>query len=454
VTVFATAALAVALLAMPAMWIAIDVAPFLRARRGPDLAIGLPDTPRHDFSLLVPIYGSTRYLENVDFLKAYGSRVVLCTTSQETDDFLRELGEIALAGNFRVLVCDDGETEVAGDVVGRRSHSGGAVARATAGSKRDRVIRAALELIRTEYVVCIDADTMTEQPIDVLVGALAERQLDFASVQLVASNRTDTLVTRLQAHEYMLAMKLRRVCPWLVSGACHVARTVVHREVMRRHTLFFQANDVEAGLLAQQLGYRVGHIPFVVPTAVPSTARALLRQRYAWVGGEFRLFAVNWRYARHHLAFFLYGLGLVIVMFPLRWFAVVNDSLTTLLVLFAVYIAAITWLCWHERDYAVVVMPFYTLVSTMLLVPLGALSYIQMARASRNRGVIRLEWSRARALAASARLFDAAAFNELRAADSIEAVHAAVADVGGPVRAVPVAQLMAAGGVGEPSGGR
>jgi cellulose synthase/poly-beta-1,6-N-acetylglucosamine synthase-like glycosyltransferase len=395
----ATTTFGIGMFLMPIVWILIDLAAFSRARPGAAVASIPAGTGVHDFALLVPIYGSMRYLENFEFLKDYGRRVILCTTSTESDEFMRELRRVAAAGGFRVILADV--------PIGPELPPGTSGKKSTSSSKRDTVIRVALEMVDSEFVVCLDADTSTSESIDSLVAAFAARDLDFASIHLVVSNRMASIVTRLQGHEYELSMKLRRVCPWLVSGACHVARTEVHREVMRRHTLFFQANDVEAGLLAEQLGYRVGHIRFMVPTAVPVSARALLRQRYAWVGGEFRLFAINIRYARHHPLFFTYGLGFVIMMFPLRWLAVIEDPWTTLLILFVVYVVVITGLCWKERDIALFLMPFYTLVFTTLVVPFGAISYVQMARASSNKGVIRLDEPTASASAWSGALFDA-----------------------------------------------
>ena len=47
---------------------------------------------------------------------------------------------------------------------------------------------------------------------------------------------------------------------------------------------------METGLIAVARGYKVGHIPFEVLTAVPPTFKGWFRQRLAWAGGEFRLF--------------------------------------------------------------------------------------------------------------------------------------------------------------------
>ena len=81
-------------------------------------------------------------------------------------------------------------------------------------------------------------------------------------MRLVPANRNASFLTRLQAHEYRFAMHMRTVVPWLVSGACHVARTDVHREVMSGHSLFFQGTDIEVGVLATALGFDVGHIRY------------------------------------------------------------------------------------------------------------------------------------------------------------------------------------------------
>jgi len=121
---------------------------------------------------------------------------------------------------------------------------------------------------------------VTDVSLDYLVGALKEAQLDMASVILTAANR-DTLLERLQGHEYRMAMRIRRIMPWMISGGCHLGKREVHRDLMENHSLFFQGNDVEIGILANLKKYRIGHIPFIVPTTVPSTLRGWSRQRTA-----------------------------------------------------------------------------------------------------------------------------------------------------------------------------
>lgn len=239
----------------------------------------------------------------------------------------------------------------------------------------------------TQYVVCIDADTVTDRPLGELVGALEANNLDLASVKLVPSN-TGRLLGRLQAHEYHMVMRLRRVLPFVCSGACQVARSDALREVMRRHSLFFQGNDVELGLLGDALGYRVGFLTFVVPTTVPDRLRPWLRQRIAWAGGEFRLFIVNPQLVIRHPFYAFYGGVVVILLVPLRWINMEKPGLG-LASMFLLYWTVVLAVNWRQRDWSLLIYPFYGLFISLVLVPIGVVSYFVMAIPERNWGRIR-----------------------------------------------------------------
>ena len=368
--------LALSLLIIPIASVLIDRSPGIAARFAKRTPL-VEGPPVEDFDVLVPIYGSVEYLENADYLAQYGDRVILLTTGGESDTFNTDLDAVAAEHGFRIFR--------AGSVAGG---AGGDGRRATSGTTRDRLVRAALEeAVTRPYVVCIDADTTTVRPFGELVGALVANEYDFASVPLVPSNTTGML-GRLQSYEYRTAMNLRRIAPWQVSGACHVARTEVHRAVMRRHSMFFQGNDVEAGLLAKALGHRVGHVPFPVLTTVPDTFRGWWRQRLAWAGGEFRLFFMNAQLLLRHPFFWIYGTLLVTLGTPLRWMSLAEAGWVLLIVL-ALHGALTTYANWGQRSRWLVVMPLYSLVSSLILTPLGALMYVRMAWADRNAGLIR-----------------------------------------------------------------
>lgn len=334
-----------------------------------------------DFTVLVPIYGNTKYLENVDYLKRYGDRVMLCTTGGETGEFSRSLNAIAYQHGFRVFRSPSKVTAGAGQ-------------RATSGTTRDRIIRDALQMVTSRYVVMLDADSTTEHDFAELVGEIHHNSYDVTSVRLVIRDESNWLV-KLQRHEYALAMQLRFLAPWLVSGACHAGRTEAMRDVMNRHSLFFQGNDIELGVIAKTIGYRVGHVPFEVLTSAPNTLQSWWRQRLAWTGGEFRLFVTNVRFVIWHPFFWFYGTVVAIGAFPWRWAAVMHPGLP-LAGAAAIYYALVVWLHWRSRDRWMLLMPFYTLFSSLVLTPIGGWSYLRMVIKHHNAGVIRPEMRLAR----------------------------------------------------------
>ncbi len=380
-TLLAQVALTLTVLAGPLLVLLVDVGPHLRARTGRQprgghrvVVVGPDVRPVHDLTLVVPIYGDLRYLENVAWLSTYGNRVLLVTTGVETPAFYRDLYALAGAHGFRVHVAAGVRTTT------------GAGRRGTAGTVRDAIVRDAHSVLTSQYVVCVDADTVIDRPVGDLVGALHAAGLDVGSVPLAVAPHN--LLTRLQRVEYALAMRLRRVMPWLVCGGCHVARRTVHAELMRRHSLFFQGNDVELGLLAVARGYRVGHLDVPVVTAVPATPRAWWRQRLAWAGGEFRIMVVNLRLGARHPYLYLYGAVVTFALLPLRWWSALHAGWGLLLVVVA-YAALTVLLTRDLRDPVAWVYPAYTLLYSFLLLGVGWLTYTLMAVRSGNAGVIR-----------------------------------------------------------------
>ncbi|MFN8020230.1 MAG: glycosyltransferase family 2 protein [Acidimicrobiales bacterium] len=369
----------------PAILLALsEMSPNLRASRHATAHVDADSRRIENFTVIVPIYGHIRYLTNVDYLRQYGERVLITTTTAETDEFNAAIEEICAREGFRLF-----RGHVPGRAVG--GSSGGK--KSTGGVVREIIVRDALAVVEHPYVVCIDADTETALPLSILVGALEEHAFDVASIRLEAQNQ-DNLIERLQAHEYRTAMRLRVLMPWLVSGACHVLRTRVHREIMHAHSTFFQGNDVEVGVLGDALQYRVGHIPFVVPTIVPSTFKAWWRQRLAWSGGETRLFVVNLYLARWHPTLFLYGF-LALVTTPLRWYYLINPSWPVVAAV-TTYLVTMAWVNRRSFDRALLVMPLYLLFISLVIVPLGPITYARMAWADRKMGVIRRQELRQR----------------------------------------------------------
>lgn len=333
----------------------------------------------YDFRVLVPIWGSVSYLLNADALACYGPRVMLCTTGDETPEFYTALEAVADAHGFRIFRDHP-----------RRAAGSGPAPRATSGPVRDLLIREALHFVTETYVIPLDADSVPSESLSFLAGELAARGLDLASVRVIPGNGSASLLARFQELEYRLAMQIRRIAPWMLSGACCVARTRVLRAVMDRHSLFMQGNDVEAGLIASRLGYRIGHIPFDIITDVPAAFRPWLRQRLAWSGGQFRLFVINFRFAAAHPFFYFYGGVVVIGGASLRWQGLAHPGYH-LAAAGAGYLTLTAWLYFHrgQARWVVFLMPLYAFAAGVILTPLGVIWYVKMARADRNWGVIR-----------------------------------------------------------------
>ena len=162
-------------------WIGIDIWAGITSKWYKAVEVD-PSAVTDDFSVLVPIYGNVKYLQNADYLRPYGNRVVLCTTSGESEQFYRDLEDIAVCYGFVIF-----RSEYIPRKVGRK--------RSTSGITRDTVVRdALLAAPLNSYIVCLDADTTAQEPLTHIVGALVANKADFASVTIVPQKRGPFIV--------------------------------------------------------------------------------------------------------------------------------------------------------------------------------------------------------------------------------------------------------------------
>ncbi len=357
-----------------------------------------------NYTILVPIFGNISYLRNIDFLKQYAKHVVLCTTTKENAEFDEAINNIASEHGFRVFRSEvpiasashrpnpwrlfthtlhgKGNLHVTEDV----SSVGDRFNREIA---RDEIIKDSFSAIETDYCIFLDGDTTAKEKLFKLVHLVRELDFDLASVRVLASKQ-ETIMEKLQAVEYDLAMDARKIYPWLTSGACMVAKTEVIKDIMQHHSLFFSGGDIEIGKLAGILKYKVGHVRFEFYTDVPSTFKSWFKQRMAWFGGGFRHAVVNLhRYAWRHPLFYFYTTILVYLLTPLRWYEVVKhpEALPIVIVLYWFLIFAFHW---KTKKWFYFLFPFYALLQILILIPLGVLTYIRMAFSTSNIGMIRL----------------------------------------------------------------
>ena len=73
-------------------------------------------------------------------------------------------------------------------------------------------------------------------------------------------------------------------------------------------------------------------------------------------------------------------------MLPLRLLAIAEGRLGGIGILVGLYVALGIYLHWSRRDFALLLMPLYAGFISLVIVPLGAVSYISMARGGRKRG--------------------------------------------------------------------
>ncbi len=134
----------------------------------------------------------------------------------------------------------------------------------------------------------------------------------------------------------------------------------------------------------------MGHIRYEVATNVPVTLRPWFRQRLAWAAGEVRLFIANPQIAFRHPLFWFYGALLVILASPLRWESVFQPGVPLLLV-GVTYCLLLFYFHFEHRDRYLLLLPFYGLFTSLVMVPLGVFAYARMVLRDRNFGFIRLQ---------------------------------------------------------------
>ncbi len=376
----------------------VDFITLLRAKRRKPVLVGADTVPEYRYSILIPIFGNIKYLKNVSFLKPYGSKVILCTTTKESPEFNQQIEAIAKLHNFRIfkshvplasaahkpnpwklfhntLKSDDGSTVAAANQLNREL-------------ARDEIIRESFQAVETPYCIFLDGDTVAEGSLDNVMGTFRDLDFDLSSVRVIASKQ-NTLAEKLQSIDYELAMDARKIYPWLTSGACMIAKTKVIKEIMHHHSLFFQGGDIEIGKLAKMLGFKVGHISYKFYTDVPETFTAWFRQRRAWAAGGFRHAIVNMhQFSWKQPMFFLYSTVFVWGLTPLRWYEVVNYP-SILLAIILLYLVFVLVFHWRERKWYYLLFPMYALFHVLFVLPLGVILYFRMAHTAKNMGFIK-----------------------------------------------------------------
>jgi cellulose synthase/poly-beta-1,6-N-acetylglucosamine synthase-like glycosyltransferase len=342
-------------LAIAAALLALDAQNLLVCFRRPLTAA---DESSDDYTIIVPLYGDPRYFHARRRLAPFKSRALLAVDVRRRK-MLRFADELERDG-WRVRRC------------------------------RPRVpsppalVLLALREVTTEYVIRLDGDSVLVSDPGRAIAAAARADSDFCSVTILPS-RMRTAAEHLQSVEYACAMRGRRLRPWQLSGACIVARADALRTVLRRHSRWFAAEDVETGILARHMKLRTHHLDLQVRTVIPATFRSLFAQRRAWWAGSFRITWINVDFGLHAPVTLLYTAVLV-------WIGVLGKAINLMTAVEAVPLIALIYTGvtlvsnWEARSRWMILYPYYSLVQSVVLPAFGFARYLSLARSHGNIG--------------------------------------------------------------------
>jgi hypothetical protein len=97
----------------------------------------------------------------------------------------------------------------------------------------------------------------------------------------------------------------------------------------------------------------------------------------------------------HHFFMLFYNSLILYLLLPLRWFEIINFPLTmaALIVISWIYTAILVWgKGWWRPAY--LLLPFYSFIQSMIIVPVAAARYLKLAWRQRSFGVLKYDLSR------------------------------------------------------------
>lgn len=395
------------LLATVAVLALIDFIPriFIAKNRVPKVTPSYTRTPK--YLILPTVYGDIKYLQNLTFLKQYSDKVIVCTSKYETPEFYHQLRQICNQNGLRYACAD------LPIVNGKPLKSPYTIYRGLFTSNQ-------LKVPKDTPCILIDADTYSKQNVNNLARAFIASYLDISSLRCEVSNPLTT-IEKLQAFEYKLAMDGRNMDPWLTSGACSIAKYHVYKSIFRRHSNFFIGGDIEIGKLAQIMGYKLGHLDFTFLTTAPDTFKSWFKQRILWFAGGFRHHVTNiGSFGWHHFFLLFYNSLLIYLLFPLRWIELINLPQIVPIILIISWLYTFILVGRSSWKPVYLLLPFYSLIQTMVIVPLAFVKYTKLAWQHRSLGLLRHDLS-------SYSMTERAVFNCLNVASALIIVSAAIA---------------------------
>jgi cellulose synthase/poly-beta-1,6-N-acetylglucosamine synthase-like glycosyltransferase/peptidoglycan/xylan/chitin deacetylase (PgdA/CDA1 family)/spore germination protein YaaH len=194
--------------------------------------------------------------------------------------------------NVAVIVIDDGSQDATSQIVRDAFADEPRVTLLTLpNGGKARALNTALEQVRSEVVIALDADTQFEATtIARLARWFVDPELGAVAGNAKVGNRVN-LVTRWQALEYITAQNLERRAlgrlnaMTVVPGAVGAWRTQMLRQV-GGYPIDTLAEDQDLTIAVQRAGWRVAYDQYAIAwTEAPENFRGLAKQRFRWAFG-------------------------------------------------------------------------------------------------------------------------------------------------------------------------
>jgi cellulose synthase/poly-beta-1,6-N-acetylglucosamine synthase-like glycosyltransferase len=192
-----------------------------------------------------------------------------------------------------IIVVDDGSSDQTAVRAqeGLGLHPCGSLIRLGHNQGKANALNAGLSAARGDLIATVDADTiLAKDALGLAVAELQRQSADAVAFRLEAAQRTGFL-TLLQEREYALGFNFERAGQSLV-GAIPVmpgAATLFRKEALSASPFSARTSTEDADLTLALSGERRRLIlanAACAQTEVPTTARALLRQRIRWTSGH------------------------------------------------------------------------------------------------------------------------------------------------------------------------
>ncbi len=217
---------------------------------------------------------------------------------------LRHVLAMEYPHKYEVVLVDDGSTDRTREIA---SHFPVTIMHRKKNKGKAASLNEAIGQAETELVACIDSDTYP--PKDLLVKSAPYITPEMGAMTFyITVHKPRTLWQRMQEMEYFFSFG---AFPYLGAKFNAVLVTPGPLTIFRRDALekiggFDENNiteDFEMGLKLHKAHYQIGYLPINVPTEVPQTFFALMRQRIRWYRGTmfnlllYKDFMLNSKYA-------------------------------------------------------------------------------------------------------------------------------------------------------------